>query len=239
MNTDILVLFLTLGGKLSVFHHLIRCEFFINTLYHVEELAFYFYLSECFYHKKVLCECCHFSRVQVFVTPWTIARQAPVSMEFSRQEYWSGLPCPAPGDLPNPGTKPTSLTSPALAGGFFTIWATWEALDFVKCFFCVNWDDRILLFCFVNVAYDTDRFSILNHHCTHGAMNPTWSLCIILLIWYWTQFSSISFEHFHLYSQGTCVPAKLLQSGLTLCDPMHCSPPGFTVHGFLRARVLE
>ena len=121
MNTDILVLFLTLGGKLSVFHHLIRCEFFINTLYHVEELAFYFYLSECFYHKKVLCECCHFSRVQVFVTPWTIARQAPVSMEFSRQEYWSGLPCPAPGDLPNPGTKPTSLTSPALAGGFLPL----------------------------------------------------------------------------------------------------------------------
>ena len=45
------------------------------------------------------------SRVQLFVTPWTIAHQAPLSMGFSRQEYWSGLPCPPPGDLPNPGIK--------------------------------------------------------------------------------------------------------------------------------------
>ena len=49
---------------------------------------------------------------------WTIACQAPLFMEFSRQEYWNGLPCPNPGDLPNPGIEPTS---PALAGGFFTI----------------------------------------------------------------------------------------------------------------------
>ena len=48
------------------------------------------------------------SRVQLFVTPWTIAYQAPLSMEFSRQEYWSGLPFPSPGDLPNPGIKPRS-----------------------------------------------------------------------------------------------------------------------------------
>ena len=55
-----------------------------------------------------------FSRVQLFVTPWTIARQAPLSMEFSRQEYWGGLPFPSPGDLPNPGIEPTPLESPAL-----------------------------------------------------------------------------------------------------------------------------
>ena len=48
-------------------------------------------------------------------------------MGFSRQEYWSGLPCPPPGDLPNPGMEPTSLTSPTLAGGFFTTGTTWEA----------------------------------------------------------------------------------------------------------------
>ena len=48
-----------------------------------------------------------FSRVQLFVIPWTTARQAPLSMGFSRQEYWSGLPCPPPGDLPDPGIKPT------------------------------------------------------------------------------------------------------------------------------------
>ena len=50
------------------------------------------------------------SRVQLFVTPWTIAHQAALSMGFSRQEYWSGLPFPSPGDLPNPGIEPGSLT---------------------------------------------------------------------------------------------------------------------------------
>ena len=59
--------------------------------------------------------------------PWTVAHQALLSMGFSRQEYWSGLPCPSPGDLPDPGTEPVSLLSPALASGFFTISATWEA----------------------------------------------------------------------------------------------------------------
>ena len=53
--------------------------------------------------------------------PTLLQSQAPLSLEFSRQEYWSGLPFPSPGDLPDPGIEPTS---PALAGGFFTIWAT-------------------------------------------------------------------------------------------------------------------
>ena len=75
----------------------------------------------------------HFSSVQLFVTLWTIAHQAPLSMEFSRQEYWSGLPGPPPGDLPNPGIKPASLMSPALAGAFFTSGATWEALKLPMC----------------------------------------------------------------------------------------------------------
>ena len=47
-----------------------------------------------------------FSRVQLFVTPWTVAYQAPLSMGFFRQDYWSGLPCPSPKDLPDPGIKP-------------------------------------------------------------------------------------------------------------------------------------
>ena len=58
---------------------------------------------------------------------WTIAHQAPLSMGFFRQEYWSGSPCPPPGDLLDPGFKPTSLISPALAGRFFTTSNTWEA----------------------------------------------------------------------------------------------------------------
>ena len=61
------------------------------------------------------------------VTLWTVARQAPMCMGFSRREYWSGLPSPPPGDLPNPGIKPRSLSSPALAGRFFTTSVTWEA----------------------------------------------------------------------------------------------------------------
>ena len=50
------------------------------------------------------------SHVRLFATPWTVAYQAPQSMRFSRQEYWSGLPFPSPGDLPNPGIKPVSPT---------------------------------------------------------------------------------------------------------------------------------
>ena len=60
------------------------------------------------------------NHVQLFVTPWTIARQAPLSMEFSRQEYWRGLPFSTPGDLPSPGMEPMSLVSPLLADRFFT-----------------------------------------------------------------------------------------------------------------------
>ena len=62
------------------------------------------------------------------VTQWTVAHQAPRSMGFSRQEYWSGLPCPPPGDLPDPGMKPESPLAPALAGGFFTTSIIWKAL---------------------------------------------------------------------------------------------------------------
>ena len=67
------------------------------------------------------------SRVWLFATPWTVAYQVPLSMGFSRQEYWSGLPFPSPGDLSNPGIGPGSLRTPALAGGFFTTRASWEA----------------------------------------------------------------------------------------------------------------
>ena len=75
----------------------------------------------------ISCACCAVSRssqVRLFVTPWTIARQAPLSMGFPRQEYWSGLSFPPPTDLPDPGIEPTSLT---LAGRFFTTSTTWEA----------------------------------------------------------------------------------------------------------------
>ena len=59
-------------------------------------------------------------------TPWTVARQPSLSIEFPRREYWSGVPFPTPEGLPDPGIKPLSLVSPALAGRVFTISATWE-----------------------------------------------------------------------------------------------------------------
>ena len=74
-----------------------------------------------------VCILSHFSHVWLSATPWTVARQAPLFMGFPRQEYWSWLPCPPLGDLPNWGIKPKSLMSPALAGEFFTTSATWEA----------------------------------------------------------------------------------------------------------------
>ena len=64
------------------------------------------------------------SHVWLFATPWIRTHQAPMSMEFSKQEYYCGLPLPPPGDLPNSGIKPASLVSPALAGRFFTNYAT-------------------------------------------------------------------------------------------------------------------
>ena len=72
-----------------------------------------------------------FSRVWLFATLWTVARQAPLSMGFSRQEYWSELSCPPPGGLPDPRIEPMSLTFPALAAGFFTTSSiTWEVTIF-------------------------------------------------------------------------------------------------------------
>ena len=64
-----------------------------------------------------------------FVTPWTVAPQAPLSMGFPRQEYWSGLPLPSPGDFPNPGIEPRS---PELTGGFFTTEVPGKPLRYYK-----------------------------------------------------------------------------------------------------------
>ena len=70
-----------------------------------------------------------------YVDLWTAACQAPLYVEFSSQEYWSGLPCTSPGDLPNSGIELASLVSPVLAGGFFTTNITWEAhLWIIFCF---------------------------------------------------------------------------------------------------------
>ena len=69
---------------------------------------------------KSACVLSHFSHTRLCVTLWTAARQAPLSVRFSRQKYWSGLPCPPPENLPDPGIEPASLMSPTLAGRFYT-----------------------------------------------------------------------------------------------------------------------
>ena len=70
--------------------------------------------------RECVCGCVQLlSHIRLFATLWTVAHQAPLSMGFSRQEYWSGLPFPTPGDLSDPRIKPTSPASPELAGGFF------------------------------------------------------------------------------------------------------------------------
>ena len=119
--------------------------------------------------------CCaglnHFSRVWLSVTLWTVVCQALLSMGFSRQEYWSRLPCLSARNLPNPGVKPASLMSSALAGGFFTNSTTWEVpswmFTYVLSFFFFNqrscsqshWMPYFLPLassCSCNVTFDLD-----------------------------------------------------------------------------------
>ena len=103
-----------------------------------------------------LCTLSHFSHIQLFATPWTVAHQAPLSIGFPGQEYWSGFLCLPPGDLPNPGIKPVSLMSPALAGGFFTTSAT----CLVQVYRSINtwpWLDA------KNKGSDTKKFATANH----------------------------------------------------------------------------
>ena len=86
--------------------------------------------SIIYVQKHIACHVCvlkHFGRVRLFATLRTIARQAPLSVGFSRQEHRSGWPCPPPGDPPDPGVEPGSLTSPALVGGLFISSVTWAA----------------------------------------------------------------------------------------------------------------
>ena len=91
-----------------LFHSLYTHQHFSHNTWHLPHITILGQVLSCFSH------------VRLCATPWTISRQAPLSMGFSRQEYWSGLPCSPPGDLPDPGIEPTSLMSPALAGRFFT-----------------------------------------------------------------------------------------------------------------------
>ena len=83
-------------------------------------IRFFFFFFKLYFN-QLSTVCCafvlsRFSHVWLLATPWTVAHRSPLPTGFSRQEYWSGLPCPPPGGLPNPGIKPASLTSPVLSG---------------------------------------------------------------------------------------------------------------------------
>ena len=100
------------------------------------------------------------SCVQLFVTPWTVACQAPLSMGFPRQEYQSGLPFPSPRDLPDPGIKPTS---PALADGFFTAESPGKRMSlFLRV--CCNLAPRTSVF-WSSFQCNTSKVSTYYEHC--------------------------------------------------------------------------
>ena len=102
--------------------NLVRCH---SLLYlskgKIEALSRFMSLTAPTHSESVFVCCCLVAKsCPTLATPWTLAHQAPLSMGFPRQEYWSGLPFPSPGDLLDPDIKPRSLMSPALAGRFFT-----------------------------------------------------------------------------------------------------------------------
>ena len=109
-----------------------------------------------------VCVCaCTLSHIWLFVTPWTEACQAPLSMDFSRKEYWSGLLFPSPGDLPDPGIKLVSPMSPPSAGGLFTSWAIRGSL------WCFNSDFLFFLFLFHFIILCKDEFITFPHLFTY------------------------------------------------------------------------
>ena len=117
-----------------------------------------------YYRGVLMCVCvcaCTLSHIWLFVTLWTEACQAPLSMDFSRKEYWSGLLFPSPGDLPDPGIKLVSPMSPPSAGGLFTSWAIRGSL------WCFNSDFLFFLFLFHFIILCKDEFITFPHLFTY------------------------------------------------------------------------
>ena len=174
---------------------------------------------------------------------WTVAHQAPLSLEFSRQEYWSRLPFPPPGDFPDPGIELQSLLSSALAGRFFTTSATWEeGVSEGKGPYLSKPPEGECL----STADST--------HSQHGE-SLTWLLLLLL-----SHFSrvrlcvtpstaahkappSLGFSREERWS-GLPFPSPMRESEVAqlcpiLSDPRDCSLPGSSIHGIFQARVLE
>ena len=119
---------------------------------------------------------CMLSCVWLFVTPWTTTHQAPVSMEFSRQEYWTGLPFSIPEDLPNPGIKPTSPKSPASGGGFFTTVPPGKSPLLCTSFTNIFSHSLGCLFILLRVSFTVQKFFswILSHVFIFAFVSVAW-----------------------------------------------------------------
>ena len=145
------------------------------------------------------------------MTPWTVAHQAPLSMEFSRPEYWRGLLFPSPGDFPDPGIEPWY---PALQAD--SLWS--EPPGKLG---SINWFFSFLgsFFFFFLLLWMPGNFNR-----------------ILLILYCWWQNFILSLNCIVIYSAAA---AKLLQSSPTLCDPIGGSPPGSSIPGILQARTLK
>ena len=165
--------------------------------------------------------------------PWTVARQAPLSMEFSRQNYWSGLPFPFPGDLPNPGIKPRSLavqadTLPSEPSGKSSEKSSCVETSIVllKGFLWEEPSKHCCCCCVTSVVSDSVR-----PHRQQATRLPC--------PWDSPGKSTGVGCHCLLQSMKVKSASEVTQSCLTLSDPMDCSPPGSSAPGILQARVLE
>ena len=158
-----------------------------------------------------------FSGVWLFATLWTIAHQAPLSVGFSRQEYWRGLPCPPPGVEE--------------AGGFFTR-TTWQApyLLWVKINIRSFWKWKIKLECCCCCITSVVSYSVQPHRWQPTRLPHPWDSP--------GKNTGVGC-HFLLQCRKVKRKSEVAQLWLTLSDPMDCSLPGFSIHGIFQAWVLD
>ena len=174
----------------------------------------------------VILYACSVACICLFVTPWTVVLQAPLSMGFPRQEWWSGWPFPSPGDPPDPGIEPASLMSPALIGGFFTTSAAWD-----------------LEYCIMILTMLSTSQSILG---------TSWNLRIEKWLWWeafflkveetgyiWRQIPGASASSLSHEDSIPCWVVCVLSHIWLFETPRTVSPSGSSVHGILQARILE
>jgi len=180
------------------------------------------------------------SRVWLFATPWTVAYEVPPFTEFSRQEYWSGLPFPSPGDLPDPGIE---LGSPALQTGAFTVWATGKPpkINWTSIKHSYTHGERSLVGCSPWGREESDTTEWLHFHFSlscigEGHGNPLQYSCLENPrdggAW-WAAVYGVAQSHTRLKWLSSIliwyiVKVKVAQSCPTVCDPMD-----YIIHGII------